>query len=455
MTPPSPAADPTAAGLEPPSARRLRRRPPGHQHRTLPGGGPGRAGQLRPPRGAPRPGADGLLAVEPPPALQPGRPRLAQPRPLRPLLRPRLGDALRPAPPRRLRPAAGRADALPPARLEDPRPPRARPDAGGGDHHRSARPGARERRWHGDRRAPARRPLQPRRLAALRPPGVGLRQRRRHDGGGGVGSLVAGRPPRPRQAQRPLRLQPHHDRRAHLAGLLGGRRAPLRGLRLARPAGRRRQRPRRPRRRHPRRPRRDRPAVDDRGHHRDRLRQPAQSGDRRRPRLAAGAGGDDPHQAGARLAGRAGVPGPRRSAGPLPRRRRAGRGPPGRVGGAARALGRGPPRAGRRPRRPPRRRRCPPAGRRRSPTSPPRTARWPPARLPARPSTPSPSGSPSWSAARPTSPPPTTPRSRARRPSRPPQPGATSTSGCASTPWARSSAAWRSPACSSPTAAPF
>ena len=65
-----------------------------------------------------------------------------------------------------------------------------------------------------------------------------VRQRRRHDGGGGVGGLVARRPPRPGQAQRPLRRQPHLDRRPHLAGLLRGRRAPLRGLRLARPAGR-------------------------------------------------------------------------------------------------------------------------------------------------------------------------------------------------------------------------
>ena len=55
-----------------------------------------------------------LPAVDPPPELQPGRPGVARPRPLRALGRPRLHAALLAAAPHRLRPAAGGAEALPP-----------------------------------------------------------------------------------------------------------------------------------------------------------------------------------------------------------------------------------------------------------------------------------------------------------------------------------------------------
>ena len=56
-----------------------------------------------------------------PPAPQPGQPGLGRPRPLRAVERPRLDAALRAAAPDRLRPADRRAEALPPAALEDAR----------------------------------------------------------------------------------------------------------------------------------------------------------------------------------------------------------------------------------------------------------------------------------------------------------------------------------------------
>ena len=67
------------------------------------------------------------------------------------------------------------------------------------------------------------------------------RQRRRHDGGGGERGGVAGRHAAARAADRPLRRQPL-TLSATTDHLHGGRRRPLRGVRLARPADRR-QRP--------------------------------------------------------------------------------------------------------------------------------------------------------------------------------------------------------------------
>ena len=86
---------------------------------------------------------------------QPRRPALARPRPLRPLRRARLDAALQPAPPDRLRPAARRAEALPPVGQHDAGPPRARPHPRRRGDDRPARPGLRQRRRHGDRRGAA------------------------------------------------------------------------------------------------------------------------------------------------------------------------------------------------------------------------------------------------------------------------------------------------------------
>ena len=217
-------------------------RPHHHQHDPLPRRRHGGEGQVGPPRRAARHGADGVGAVEPLPALRPRRSRVAGPRPLRALRRARLGAALRPAPPRRLRPADRGAAPLPPARLEDPGPPRARPRPRRRDDHRSARPGARQLRRHGDRAAGARGALRRR---ALRLPRVGDRERRRHDGRGRLRGVVARRPPAPGQPQRPLRRQPDLHRRLDRPRLLRGRGGALRRLRLARADGGGRQRPRR------------------------------------------------------------------------------------------------------------------------------------------------------------------------------------------------------------------
>ena len=74
-------------------------------------------------------------------------------------------------------------------------------------------PGHLQRRRHGHRRAHAGRALQPPRPRDRRPLHLRHRQRRRHDGGRLVRGLLAGRPPRPGQADRLLRRQPHHHRR--------------------------------------------------------------------------------------------------------------------------------------------------------------------------------------------------------------------------------------------------
>ena len=61
------------------------------------------------------------------PALRPERRQVARSRPLRPLVRARVDAALLDAPPRGLRPAARRAQALPPVGLEDAGPSRVVP----------------------------------------------------------------------------------------------------------------------------------------------------------------------------------------------------------------------------------------------------------------------------------------------------------------------------------------
>ena len=71
-----------------------------HQHHPHPGDGRGAEGELRPPRCADgaRPGR--VHPLEPLPELRPGRPDLAQPRPLRALQRPRVDAAVLAHPPR-------------------------------------------------------------------------------------------------------------------------------------------------------------------------------------------------------------------------------------------------------------------------------------------------------------------------------------------------------------------
>ena len=94
-----------------------------------------------------------------------------------------------------------------------PGPPRARPHARRRGDDRPARPGRRQRRRHGDRRALPRRALQPPGPRARRPPHLRDLLRRRPDGGHQPGGRVDRRALRPRQAELLLRRQPHHDRR--------------------------------------------------------------------------------------------------------------------------------------------------------------------------------------------------------------------------------------------------
>ena len=92
--------------------------------------------------------------------------------------------------------------------------------AGHRGHHRAARPGRRDVGRPGARRGDARRPLQPSRPRADRPPHLGDRERRRHAGGGGLRGLLAGGPPEARQAHGLLRQQPHPAGRQDLDGVL-------------------------------------------------------------------------------------------------------------------------------------------------------------------------------------------------------------------------------------------
>ena len=105
--------------------------------------------------------ADGLHALDALPPPRPVPPRLAGPRPLRPVGRPRLDAPLLAPPPHGLRRHARGPQVVPAVGLEDAGPPGVRPHAGRRGDDRAARPGLRERRRHGDRRAAARGRVQP------------------------------------------------------------------------------------------------------------------------------------------------------------------------------------------------------------------------------------------------------------------------------------------------------
>ena len=139
---------------------------------------------------------------------------------------------------------------LPPARLQDRRPPRVRPRAGHRDHHRPARPGPRQRGRHGARRAPAQRPRPAAHEATHRQPlHLCAGERRRPDGGHQPRGDLARRPPEAQQAHRAVRRQPYLHRRPHLARRLRRPARPLRRVGLGDRAHRR-PRPRGHRRRH-------------------------------------------------------------------------------------------------------------------------------------------------------------------------------------------------------------
>jgi len=215
-----------------------------HRYHPGPRHGRGAAGRQRTPRHADGARPRGLAAVDPAPAARSPPPRLARPRPFRAVLRACLDAAVQPAAPDRLRPPARRDQALPAVGLQDAGASRARPHRGGRDHHRTTGPGPGQRRRHGDRGAPAGAALQPSRPRADQAPDLGVRQRRRSDGGALPRSLLARGAPATGSPQGALRRQRHLHRRAYRADLHRRRRRPLRGVRLAGVAGGRRQRPR-------------------------------------------------------------------------------------------------------------------------------------------------------------------------------------------------------------------
>ena len=153
----------------------------------------------------------------------PTQPALAQPRPLRAVGRSRVDAPVLDAPPDGLRRQPRRPQGLPPVGLDHPGPPRIRPDPGGRGDDRPARPGPRQRRRHGDRRAAAGGGVQPARARHRRPPDLRDRQRRRHAGGRRVRGELARRPPETGQADRALRRQPDPARRADGVGVQRGR----------------------------------------------------------------------------------------------------------------------------------------------------------------------------------------------------------------------------------------
>ena len=200
----------------------------------------------------------------------------------------------------------------------DARPPRVRPHSRRRDHHGSAGPGICQRGRHGHRRALAGRPVQPAGPCDRGALYLWHRGRRRPDGGGFLRGRVAGRSSRARQADLSVRRQQDHDRREHGPGVHRGRRPALRGLRLARAAGGRRERPGCGGGGDPRRAAGDRPALPRHVPDPHRVRESEPAGFQQGPRRAAGRGRARAHQAEARLARVAGVPGAGRGAAGVP-----------------------------------------------------------------------------------------------------------------------------------------
>ena len=207
--------------LRPPrgDGREFRRHPCAHgQRHPRAGDGRGGAGEIRPSRhahGHVRRRNRAVLAV---PDIRSGRSCLARPRPLRAVGRPRLDADLRAALSHRLcRGDAGRDQALPPARLEDARPPGKFHHAGRRDHDWPARARLGQRGRHGDRREASRRRVRRR---GGEPQDLRDRERRRPDGRHQPRGHRARRALEAQQVDRAVRRQRHfHRRRAVAVGI--------------------------------------------------------------------------------------------------------------------------------------------------------------------------------------------------------------------------------------------
>ena len=128
------------------------------------------------------------------------------------------------------------AQALPPARLAHAGPPGIWPCARHRDDHRAARPGSRQCRRHGARRAAAQSPLWRRARRSLH---LLHRRRRLPDGGHQPGGDLARRASQARPPHRAVRRQPDLDRRADQSFRLRRPARALQGVGLAYGPGRR------------------------------------------------------------------------------------------------------------------------------------------------------------------------------------------------------------------------
>ena len=231
--------------------RRAPARPAVHRYHPHAGDGRGAKGQLRPSRHPHGAGARGLHAVAGGAALRLRRSEMAEPRPLRAVERPCLDAALcaaasgagarsgRGRPPGR---QPRRHPAVSSARQPLPGASGVRSHPGRRDHDRPARPGLRQQRRHGDRRAFPGQPVQSAGFSAVRFQRLYILQRRRPDGRRGQRSGLARRPPAAIQPVLDLRQQPHHHRWRHRHHVHRERRRALSRLPLERRARRRRQR---------------------------------------------------------------------------------------------------------------------------------------------------------------------------------------------------------------------
>ncbi len=152
---------------------------------------------------------------------------------------PRLDAALFAAAPRRLPAVARRPEEVPPAAQQDARSPRIRRDGRRRDHHRTARPGLRQRGRLRDRSPHGGRALPE---PAAAEPRLRHRRRRRPDGRHQLRSGDARRPPAARQPRVSVGRQRHHDRRPYRPRHQRRHRQALRGAGLV---GAARRRPRR------------------------------------------------------------------------------------------------------------------------------------------------------------------------------------------------------------------